>query len=256
MRLALLLAVVVASGAAAEPQLNGFVTYGRGELRGSVTNRDGKPIAGAKVHVISKAGALLATTGADGTYRITLDGSDHAFVYIDEAGKVTGQVATPTGSNDVIEIHEVLPPAIAAKPKGHLDRILEYSDAAADADTWARAWLLLDVSDTGAVTQVKLLNDPGHDLAPIAVKDAFTLTFEPARDRSKHRVRSAVLWTYEWPAYWWMIDNHYPMTRLPVETVTLPCNGRDSTFVRHRDCSTPDLAKIVTQPWLTPVTSK
>jgi hypothetical protein len=53
-----------------------------------------------------------------------------------------------------------------------------------------------------------------------------------------------------------MRENHYPMTRLPLETMTLPCNGRDSRFVRHRDCSAPDIAKIVTQPWLTPVTSK
>jgi hypothetical protein len=30
----------------------------------------------------------------------------------------------------------------------------------------------------------------------------------------------------------------------------------DRALVRHRDCSMPDLAKIVTQPWLTPVTSK
>jgi hypothetical protein len=40
MRLALLLALVAAR-AAAEPQLNGFVTYGRGELEGTVTARDG-----------------------------------------------------------------------------------------------------------------------------------------------------------------------------------------------------------------------
>ena len=255
MRLALLLALVAAP-AAAEPRLNGFVTYGRGELRGTVTARDGKPAAGAKVHIVSTAGAQLAVTGKDGSYRITLDGADHAFVYIDDDGTLTGQVATPTGKSDVIEMHDMLPPAVAAKPKDHLDRILPYSDEASDADTWARAWLLLDVNEKGAVTQVKVLNDPGHALAPIAVKDAFTLTFDPARDRSNHPVRSAVLWTYEWPAYWWMIDNHYPMTRLPLETFTLPCNGRDSKFVRHRDCSTPDLAKIVTQPWLTPVTSK
>ena len=252
MRLALVLALV-ATPAAADPHLDGFVTFGRGELRGTVTTRDGKPAAGEHVHVVSAGGAVQdAVTGKDGSYHVTLDGGDHAFVYIDHDGHLTGQIGTPTGTDSVIELHEVLPPAVSAKPHDHLDRILDYSDEATDADTWARAWLLLDVSETGAVSQVKLLGDPGHALAPIAVKAAFALTFDPARDRANRPMRSAVLWTFEWPAYWWMRENHYAMTRLPLETITLPCNGRDSKIVRHRDCSAPDLGKVVTAPWLSP----
>jgi hypothetical protein len=246
MRLALLLALVAAP-AAADPRLNGFVTRGNGELRGTVM-KNGKPIAGAHVHVVGDK-AQEAVTAADGTYKLTLAGGDHAFVYIDGDAQLTAQLATP-GGGSVIELHEVLPPAVAAKAHEHTDVILDYSDDATDADTWARAWLLLDVGETGAVSQVKLLNDPGHALAPIAIKAALALKFDPARDRANRPIRSTVLWTYEWPAYWWLRENHYSMSRLPLETVTLPCNGRDSKFVRHRDCTPPDLAKIVTAPWL------
>ncbi len=249
MRLALLLALL-ASPAAADPRLDGFVIRGKGELRGTVT-RDGKPVAGAHVHVIGDK-AQEAVTAADGTYRLSLAGGDHAFVYIEGDAHLTAQIGTPTGTDGIIELHEALPPAVPAKAHEHTDVILDYSDEAADADTWARAWLLLDVTETGAVSQVKLVDDPGHGLAPIALKAAFALTFDPARDRANRPVRSAVLWTYEWPAYWWLRENHYSMTRLPLETVTLPCNGRDGKFVRHRDCTAPDLAKIVTAPWLAP----
>jgi hypothetical protein len=226
--------------------LNGFVIHGTGELRGTVT-KDGKPVAGVHVHVVGD-NAQEAVTAPDGTYTLALAGGDHAFVYIDGDAQLTAQLATP-GSDSVIELHEVLPPAVPAKAHEHADVILDYSDDASDADTWARAWLLLDVSETGAVSQVKLLNDPGHALAPIAIKAALAMTFDPARDRANRPIRSTVLWTYEWPAYWWLVENHYARTRLPLETFTLPCNGHDSKFVRHRDCTPPDLSKIVTAPW-------
>lgn len=229
--------------------LNGFVIHGTGELRGTVT-KAGKPVAGAHVHVVGDR-TQEAVTAADGTYKLTLAGGDHAFVYIDGDAQLTAQLATP-GTDALIELHEVLPPATPAKAHEHTDVILDYTDDASDADTWARAWLLLDVSETGAVSRVKLLDDPGHGLAPIALAAAFGLKFDPARDRANHPLRSAVLWTYEWPAYWWLVENHYSRTRLPLETFTLPCNGRDSKFVRHRDCTAPDLAKIVTAPWQQP----
>ena len=247
---ALVILALCAGTAAADPRLHGFVTGGPGELRGTVTSLDGHAVAGAKVHIVSTHEQIIAT-GKDGSYRATLEGGTSTFVYIDGDMRISGAVAVAGANDAVVEVHEVLPPAVPAKAKSRADVILDYTDDASDADAWMRAWLLLGVSERGTVTAVKVLADPGHGLAPIATKAAFGLRFEPALDRSKHPVRSTVLWTYEWPAYWWLIDNHYPQTRIPVEAVRVPCTGR-----QHRDCSEPDLAKMMTQPWLTPDTSK
>ena len=241
-----------AATAAADSKFHGFVTGGPGELRGTVTTPDGKPAAGVKVH-IDGAHERVVTTGADGTYRGQLEANTSTFVYVDGDLRVTGSIATDAGNN-AVEVHEVLPPAVPAKAKSRGDVILDYTDDASDADVWLRAWLLLDVSERGTVTAVKILNDPGHGLAPIATRAAFGLAFEPALDRSKHAVRSTVLWTFEWPAYDWLVNNHYSTTRLPPAFWMPPCTGR-----RHRDCSDPDLSKLTTQPWVrsvTPVTNK
>lgn len=244
MRSLFLLALLTAT-AAAEPRLHGFVTAGPGELRGTVSDGDGKPVAGARVHV----GDAVTSTARDGTYKAQLPATGSTFVYVEGDVRVTGALAV--GDGDVVQVHEILPPAVPAKPKSRTDVILDYSDDASDADVWTRAWLMLDVSERGQVTAIKVLNDPGHALLPIAETAAFKLRFEPALDRSHKPVRSTVLWTYEWPAYWWMLENHYNMSRLPLETEMESCTG-----VRHRDCSQPDLSKMLTQPWLTPVTSK
>lgn len=250
---ALAIVALVAGTAAADSRLHGFVTGGPGELRGTVTTFDGHAVAGAKVHVVGTHERIVSTA-ADGSYRADLEASASTFVYIDGDMRITGAVAVTGPTDDVVEIHEVLPPAVPAKAKSRGDVILDYTDEASDANAWMRAWLLLDVGERGTVTAVKVLNDPGHKLAPIATHAAFGLKFEPALDRSKRPVRSTVLWTYEWPAYWWLLENHYSQTRMPAEALTIPCTGR-----HHRDCSDPDLAKMMTQPWIpatTPVTSK
>ncbi|MBV8757050.1 MAG: carboxypeptidase regulatory-like domain-containing protein [Deltaproteobacteria bacterium] len=241
---ALVIIAWLAGSAAAEPRLHGFVTAGPGELRGSVVDVDGKPVGGARVHV----GDAIVTTARDGSYRATLSAASSTVVYVDGDVRITGALAV---GSEVVEIHEILPPAVAAKPKSRTDVILDYTDAASDADEWTRAWLLLDVSERGDVTQLKLLADPGHGLAPIAERAAFALRFEPALDRSHKPMRSTVLWTYEWPAYWWLLQNHYSMSRLPPQAEMEDCTGR-----RHRDCSEPDLTKLLTQPWVTPVTNR
>ena len=99
-------------------------------------------------------------------------------------------------------------------PKPLTDRAIlpEYSEKMTDLDVWARAWLLLDISETGAVTHVKLVNKPGLDLDRIAIRDAFKLRFEPARDRSRRPIRAMLLWTYEWPSYRWMMARDLPDT--------------------------------------------
>lgn len=53
----------------------------------------------------------------------------------------------------------------------------------------AKPWLMLDVDDQGHVSRLKLLNDPGINLGPIAIQEGFKMTFSPARDSDDHGSR-------------------------------------------------------------------
>ena len=75
-------------------------------------------------------------------------------VAVDEAGAVT------------LMPRSTVPP----RPVKNYQRIAPaYSDYAIEHDTWARAWLLLDISERGDVTRVKLLTtgppDGGFELS-------------------------------------------------------------------------------------------
>ena len=229
--------------------VNGFVVEGKRELRGHVTDERGAPLGRAQVHVVSANGSVqLALTDRDGAYRVVPEG-DFSLVYVDGAARIAGQTREQ-GTGDVIEIHEQLPPAVPARSLAKQDLILDYSDAAIDRDAWARAWLLLAIDARGEVTAVKLLDDPGADLGPIAVRGALALRFEPARDRAGRAVRSMLLWSFEWPPYWWMIENHLSLNRLPPKVRQLPCLDTYTPDERHRDCSRPTLAAVLTQAWI------
>jgi hypothetical protein len=249
-RLALIVVLALA-GAARADGVDGFVVEGHAELRGHVTDLAGAPAAGVKVHVVSANGtAQDVVTERDGAYRVTPVG-DYSLVYVEGKHRIVGQTSA-TDRGGVIAVHEQMAPAVPAKPLGHTDLILDYSDAAIDGDVWVRAWLLLAVDTKGDVSAVKLLDDPGYDLGPIAVHGAFGLRFEPARDRAGHAVRSVVMWAYEWPSYWWLVSGNRPVTRLPPpsDLRDVPCEGTDSPSVRHRACSQPNLAGMLTKPWL------
>ncbi len=246
------LATLASVARADAPVANGFFTQGPGELDGSVSRADGSPAAHATVHVVTEgAPEQRATTDARGRYRVTLRGG-HAHVFITEPGKVVGTTtaSAPSAGDDVIEIHEAEPPAVAARPKKPADRILDYSDAAMEADTWTRAWLMLHVDARGMVTHVKLLRAAGYDLDAIAMRAAFALRFEPARDRAQRPIRSLVLWTFEWPAYWWLRQTKQPLSRLPADVADVRCRRADRPRKWDRDCSEPDLAGAQRRPWL------
>jgi hypothetical protein len=51
---------------------------------------------------------------------------------------------------------------------------------------------MLHVNEHGRVTHAKLLNSPGLELDAIALRQAFDLEFEPARDRSRRPMRSLI----------------------------------------------------------------
>ena len=245
--LSLAVTTMSAKAAIAQAGPTGFVSPA-GSLSGKVTSPVGKALANVKVHVLSPSGAeQTVTTDAKGEYSVTTVAAG-SFVYVDVKARIDGSVAAGEG---VVEIRETLVPAKRPKPLSDPLRIPEYSDALEDRDTWARAWLLLDVSERGEVSRVKLINKPGWDLDPIAIRDALALTFEPARDGADKPMRALVLWTYEWPSPRWMEKMLYEdADKVPPEVSRVPCKMTSSKKSHHRDCSGPDLANAIKQPWV------
>ena len=253
MRAALLILVVASTAAADnEVKVSGFVTSGGGDLAGTVTSVDGKPLQGVTVRIApAKGKELVAKTDAHGKYKVRLPNDGPTYVYVEDTVKIIGQLSSTVreGEYEAIAIRETLPPVVAPKAKIPLDTLLEYSDLAQDKNRWTRAWLLLDIDEAGKVRRVKLLNKPGLDLDAIAVREAFAIPFEPARDRTNSPVAALVVWTWEWPAYLWMIANRKNPKRLPPAISRMACI--DSGPVRAmRDCSKPALAAGVTLPWI------
>ncbi|MEJ7597242.1 MAG: carboxypeptidase-like regulatory domain-containing protein [Kofleriaceae bacterium] len=249
--------VVLASPAAAEDPVSGFEIYGPGELTGRVVSEDGKTLANVEVHVTSKSGGdRIVKSDKQGNYKLKLKaGRDEAsFVFVrDPHARVEGKLALSVtiDGNEAIEIHESLPPAVMAKPRDAWAAIPEYSKVAIDKDVWTKAWLLLDVSASGEVTQLKLLKRAGYDLDPIAIREGFKLKFEPARDRTKHAIRSQLVWGFEWPSRSWLLGKGRSLYRMPAEVKTVPCRSTTGAFrPQHRDCANADLGKGLSENWL------
>jgi len=121
-------------------------------------------------------------------------------------------------------------PAVPAKPKGYSPiKAPPYSDRAISSNVWTRAWLLLDIDETGSVRRFKYIKRPGHDLEPIAAREAFKLRFEPARNRAGQPIATWMIWLIEWPSYWWLVDTFGVASRMPIWVTT----------DRHRDNSGP-----------------
>jgi carboxypeptidase family protein len=242
------------------------------ELAGLVTDSAGQPIEGATVFVAAKR---RATTDANGRYHVVLDaGGTYSVVFEygsvrdghrvtianDGVAKVDGALAFDRG--EVIVIHDPLKQPVRAKPLKDPRILPPYSDEAILSDTWAKAWLVLDVDETGAVTRVKVLAHPGHDLDAIALSQALKTRFDPARDAHDRPTRSLVVWPIEWPAYWWMHDRLGLVTRMPDKLMDgfdvshVPCRGSGpinvgSIHPAYRDCSVPNLSKINSaEPWI------
>ena len=240
--------------AATDEGITGFTTHGSGELSGIVTAEDGKPLAGLTVHIATAAGAQQqVVTDKQGRYRAVIkDGGAYTMVFVRGAVRLGGQISVPTrvAEGDAIEIHETIPPAVMPRPLTSTALIPAYSDAAKDRGAWTRAWLMLDVDEQGAVARLKLLTKPGHDLDQTAVQSAFKLRFEPARDRSGRPTRALILWTYEWPSYWWLTEQKLSAERLPAKIEGVPCKGSGGTHKYFRDCGKVDVGKGMAEPWI------
>jgi len=249
MRLALAALVLASTTAFADGDIAGFVTSGKGDLSGTVTTLDGKPLE-TTVHIVTNADhELLVKTDKRGNYAVKLDGGDVAYVFVEDKAKISGQTvaSVKAGGGEAIAIRETLAPSVPAKYASDEWMVPEYSKTADDKNRWARAWLLLHVSETGKVLRVKLINSPGMDLDPIAIRAAWELAFIPARDRTDHKIPSMVLWTFEWPASWWLANHERMKGFMPPEVITVDCGAN---LRLQRECSKPNIVNAIRLPWI------
>ncbi|HVK88874.1 MAG TPA: hypothetical protein VM513_32365 [Kofleriaceae bacterium] len=228
---------------------DGFVTRS-GQLSGRAVDGEGRALPNFNVHVMAANGVeRVLVTGPDGRFGPVANVGT-VLVYVHGNATITGSTAVSRSGHkqEVIELSEIMPPAIRAKPVSDPTVVGEYSQDAIYHDAWTRAWLLLEISETGQVTRLKLLDAPGYDLDAIAIRDAFKLRFEPARNAANRSVRSLKLWTFEWPAFSFM-KRLGARRRLPPEVATISCRGTGPAHW-YRDCREPNLAKVLSEHWI------
>lgn len=234
------------------------------QIVGKLTDKAGRPLESATV----TAGDASAITNANGLYRLVLPAPGNyelVFSYADahtERTLAVEQIATldtqlDVDSEAVIVIHDPRPLAVPPHPANkYQQRILPpYSDAAIEHDAWEKAWLLLDVDANGTVQRLKFLHEPGHDLKEIAQKTAFEMKFAPGRDANDRPMPALVLWAYEWPAYWWLVQMEGVTNAFSQQAYSVPCRGSGPLHIRsmhptYRDCSMPDRELAVTAKWI------
>lgn len=175
-----------------------------------------------------------------------------------DIGTVRRLVETPrVVRGETIIIHGTAPPKVLPKAKKRYGRIAPaYSDYAIEHDTWAKAWLLLEIDEHGNVARLKLLKRPGADLDQIAIERGFSMKFEPAQDIHGNPMRTQLVTPIEWPSYWWLIAREGLATKIPEYIEKVPCVGSGplnlgSIHPAQRDCSpAPDLSKLDQFAWI------
>jgi len=251
-------------------------------VRGRVLDRKtGDPVEGAAVFIAGGEGfETTVATDEDGRYAITVKPGKYKLTFLHGDARVEGQIAVVAGADTTLDarlkmkidetiiLEHTRTPKVMPKPKDAFTAIKQppYSDRAIEQDAWVRAWLLLDVDETGTVTRLKFLNKPGYDLEPIAIAEGFKLAFEPARGDRNQPVRTLVVWPIEWISRYWLIHHAGSVTRMP-DTFTpsnvsaaaaVPCKGsgpwkfnqQRSAYKGYRDCSRPDLSKVNSGEWI------
>ncbi|HEV7559585.1 MAG TPA: carboxypeptidase regulatory-like domain-containing protein [Kofleriaceae bacterium] len=239
-----------------------------GTLSGRVTDLTDQPVKDATVFVAGSEGLeTTVTTDANGHYVATVHhAGTFSVVFAFGKARIGGRVDIPDGGSaaldmrlelggEIIEVHDKpLEPTVAQR-KGDRDVLPPYSDRAALGDYWVRAWLLLEVDEHGTVLRVRFLKRPGYDLDEIAVKFAFAMKFEPARDEYGTPRASHVVLPLEWPSYGWLSSHFGNVMRWP-RTSFPPCAGNgpknlDDSDPVYRDCSVPLLSHSdATDPWI------
>lgn len=120
-----------------------------------------------------------------------------------------------THKEERIHVDQKIVPIQMTKLLSDPGRIPPYSDEAKMGNVWVRAWVWLDVDDTGKVQRVKFINRPGHDLDQIAIDWAMSREFFPAVNQWGHAVHSIVFLPIEWPSYYWLMSVKHSARRLP-----------------------------------------
>lgn len=168
------------------------------------------------------------------------------------------------GRPEVIHLEEPAPPVVRPKVKRYHRKLPPYSDAAILSDVWTRAWMLIEIDEHGTVTRLKSLKAPGHDLDDIAIREAFGLHFEPARDAFGKPMRVWIVWGFEWPANSWLVATTGLSTAMPEDVgfpprpawLNIPCRGDgpmrlgSALYKGYRDCSKPDTSRLDALPWI------
>ena len=260
-----LLALLVATSVAAADPTPISVN---GQLTDLYTGFD---VAGADVFIAGPHGLQTTVqTDATGHYLASVDGPGTYYLTFATEGRRLGfkvEVGARGSTHfdakidrgEIIEIHDLpkkLPPVMPKLPHRRL-AIPAYSDSMMEQDTWVKAWMLLDVDETGTVARAKFLDRPGHDLDQIAVDHVLGLKFSPALDGLRQPIRTLVIFPVEWPAYWWMnaVGSGFAL-RMPEaeQLVHIPCAGSgplnlDSVHPVYRDCRRPNLSNLEREPW-------
>ncbi|HEY4180872.1 MAG TPA: hypothetical protein VGM90_28705 [Kofleriaceae bacterium] len=170
---------------------------------------------------------------------------------------------------EIIEVHGTAPRTTPPQPQ-HYNSLETppYSDHAILSDAWTRAWLVLELDETGTVARVKFLKKPGYDLEKIALAQVFGQKFSPALDADGKPMRTRIVWKLEWPSAWWLNmwgnpRNTVPMTGWPPHRAdaSVPCRGTaplslGSMHPVYKDCSQPDLSKVDQVAWIYPPAQK
>jgi hypothetical protein len=257
----ILIALVRVAVADDDGAITGFEAKGSGPLSGRAVDANGKPLAKLEIHVVSKSGGeQIVKTDSDGNYKVELKGAptETSMIFVrGHRGAHLGGIVSDSNivdGTEAIEIHETSPPAVPAKPVNKWIPILPYSKTAIADDVWVRAWMTLDIDATGHVQHIRWVHRPGHDLDAIAVREAFALAFEPARDRAKRAIASQVVWVFEWPSHWWLDhqDEHRDDTRMPANYIEVECQKPGEHRRDRRDCSQADLAASLGEKWISP----
>jgi hypothetical protein len=202
-------------------------------VTGRVTDVLGRPVPDVRVYVLPKRGdPYRVKTNKDGRYsaEVTAAGTYGVVVAIGKAhtyrtvlvklGTTTTldiEAELDTKGGEVIRIEDQKRPQPKVKPQAKQDsqQSLPYTEEAVERDAWARAWLILDLDETGRVTRVKLLKPPGFGLERICLDEAFKLRFAPALDHEGRPMKNYLLWTMEWPSWGWLVRGNGTALRRP-----------------------------------------
>ena len=266
-------AILGAAGAARAEPLSGTVT----------DTTTGAVVTGASIFISGSHGLVASvTTDAQGHYSATVEPGTYHLIFVhgrtrtsgsvtvapERAGQLDGKVDVTSG--EIIVIEEHLQPPVPPVPKNYVaSKTPPYSDEAVLTDAWTSAWMLLDVDEHGKLQRYKFLKHPGYDLEQIAKREVSQLEFEPARDSTGKPIRTWMLWQIEWPSAWWleqMVGTRsgmppiigYDWNGKPIrKDWYVPCRGSgplnlSSIHPAYKDCSKPDLARAVHEPWLAP----